>query len=61
MSEEGTCPTCGRLIAESTPESGDDDRVQPRAPWHFKLLMVALVIYLAYRFVQGVQWAMAHH
>ena len=24
-------------------------------------LMVALVIYLGYRFVQGVQWVMTHH
>ena len=39
---------------------GEDDG-QPRAPWHFKLLMVALVIYLGYRFVQGVQWVMTHH
>jgi hypothetical protein len=28
----------------------------PKAPWHFKLLLVALVIYLSYRAYQGVWW-----
>lgn len=35
---------------------GDDG---PHAPWHFKLLLVGLVIYLSWRGVQGVEW-LAH-
>lgn len=45
MGEGGECPTCGRVI--STP---------PRAPWHFKLLMVAVALYLGFRAFQGIEW-----
>jgi hypothetical protein len=45
MGADGSCPTCGRVIASA-----------PRAPWHFKLLMVALVAYLGFRAFQGVEW-----
>ncbi len=36
------------------------EEAEAKAPWHFKLLMVALVLYLGYRLVQGVVWA-GHH
>ena len=45
MGEDGSCPTCGRVIGAA-----------PRAPWHFKLLMVALVAYLGFRAYQGLAW-----
>lgn len=61
----GECPSCGRVVAFA----GDDHAGaagghgahgegsdEPRAPWHFKLLVVATVLYLAYRGVQGVAW-----
>jgi uncharacterized paraquat-inducible protein A len=48
LERDGTCPSCGRPIAVAEPE--------PKAPWHFKLLIVAVVVYLAYRLVQGVEW-----
>ena len=47
MGADGTCPTCKRVIAEP-----------PSAPWHFKLLLVALVAYLAFRGYQGVEWVL---
>jgi hypothetical protein len=64
MKPDGTCPTCGRaLAAPDAPVS--DERPPPidpkdldlkelagddaKAPWHFKLLVVALVGYLAWR------------
>jgi len=31
-----------------------------KAPWHFKLLLSVLVVYLGWRGVQGVEWV-AHH
>ena len=53
---DGTCPTL-------RPPLGDPAEV-PRepagAPWHFKLLVAATVIYLGWRFVQGLSWV-AHH
>ena len=45
MRSDGSCPTCGRVIAP--PQS---------APWHFRLLMVAVVLYLGWRLVQGIEW-----
>ena len=54
--EEGHCPSCGNAL--QVPESSETDH--PNAPWHFKLLLVALVLYLSYRGVQGVVWV-AHH
>jgi hypothetical protein len=47
MPPDGTCPTCGELIGEP-PDS--------KVPWHFWLLIGALVIYLGYRMVQGFEW-----
>ena len=52
MQPGGACPTCGAVIAEV--------KAHPRAPWHFVLLVVGVVIYLGYRAVQGVVW-LAHH
>lgn len=40
------------------PEASEPDH--PRAPWHFKLLLVALVLYLGYRAIQGVVWVVHH-
>jgi len=55
LTSTGACPTCGRVIAE--PKAARDDVA---VPWHFKLLLVALTIYLLYRAWQGVAW-LAHH
>jgi hypothetical protein len=45
MGEGGECPTCGKQLAEP-----------PRAPWHFKVLLAASVIYIGWRIVQGIGW-----
>ncbi|TPW14184.1 MAG: Uncharacterized protein FD127_1569 [Acidimicrobiaceae bacterium] len=67
MNDDGTCPTCGRTVEAPKVQStitaknldlkrlavGDDgDPADAAAPWHFKLLMVLLVVYLGWRFVQ---------
>jgi PHP family Zn ribbon phosphoesterase len=52
MRPDGTCPTCGSDVETPThraTEAADDDE---RAPWHFKLLVVMTVVYLAWRFFQ---------
>ena len=59
MGEGGTCPSCGRTI-------GAGDRIDPKkmnvralaagddvkAPWHFKVLIALVVLYLTWRVVQ---------
>ncbi len=50
MNDDGTCPTCGEQMLEPHEHADgsaiDDDE---KAPWHFKLMIVALVIYLGWR------------
>lgn len=44
LDPDGSCPSCGRAVAEH-----EDD---PKAPWHFKLLVAMAVAYLAWRAVE---------
>jgi hypothetical protein len=46
LGEGGACPGCGREL----------DTTPLHTPWHFKLLVFSLVIYLGYRAFQGVAW-----
>ena len=50
LRDDGACPTCGRIVAEP------GTAAVPKAPWHFKLLVVAVVLYLGWRAWQGVDW-----
>jgi hypothetical protein len=67
MDDDGACPTCHRVLEQPKPAStitarnldlkklaagADGDVADERAPWHFKLLMVMLVVYLGWRIVQ---------
>jgi hypothetical protein len=45
LKEAGECPDCGTIIGRP-----------PRAPWHFRLLVVATVVYLGWRAWQGIAW-----
>jgi hypothetical protein len=51
--EDGTCPTC-----ESTVDASDANNLtaDSKVPWHFWLVVVALVGYLGWRLVDGVIW-----
>ena len=49
VNDDGTCPRCGADL-ETPPTAEDADGDDEMAPWHFKLMIVALVIYLVYRF-----------
>ncbi len=51
MNDDGTCPSCHRVIEEPTP-AGEGDGEDEKAPWHFKLMVAALVVYLGWRFVE---------
>lgn len=65
LSAEGACPTCGRDLAADGAEDGAPQEKLRRfsdepAPWHFKVLVGALSVYLGYRLLQGIFWA-SHH
>ena len=67
MGDDGSCPSCGRRIEAPHPPprvtaqnldlrklaAGEDaaDGEDVSAPWHFKVLMVLLVLYLGWRLV----------
>ena len=69
MTAEGRCPTCGRAVeagrahppglpsdqAAKADEAPGEEELGP-IPLHVKVLGVALVVYLGYRFFQGVEW-----
>lgn len=58
LDEDGGCPSCGTVIAEPR-EAPAEEAPRPALkdiPWHFWLLLVALVVYLGWRFVEGVAW-----
>lgn len=39
------------------PDGGDpDDEEMPPVPWHLKALAGGLLVYLGYRFMQGLEW-----
>lgn len=49
LNADGTCPACGRQVADPAAAASN---APEKAPWHFKLLVVAVVVYLGWRFVQ---------
>ena len=65
MNADGSCPTCGRTLERTQAEpitaknidlkklaAGEDgDEHIAKAPWHFKLLLVLLVLYLTWRVI----------
>jgi hypothetical protein len=52
------CPRCGTVL--ELEEATDDEDTHPRAPWHFKVLVVGTVVYLGYRLYQGIGWLIHH-
>lgn len=60
VNEDGSCPKCGYTIevARQIPVRGghrirdlSEEVTAEKAPWHFKLLVSALIIYLGWRVV----------
>ena len=57
LTVEGHCATC-----ESDVDSSDiveQEKSSTKAPWHFKLMVFALVVYLGWRLIEGVLWIVA--
>ena len=65
LTASGDCPSCGRSLAaqavatEHRPEKLRKFNDEP-APWHFKVVVVCVSVYLGFRLFQGIFWA-AHH
>jgi hypothetical protein len=60
MESNGACPQCKTVLATrgalrmearslGVPAPGEAEGEAPKAPWHFKVAIVALVIYLGWR------------
>ena len=66
LNNDGTCPQ-GHQAAPIPPPNAragavDDPAAEAAAdsksaPWHFWLMVIALTIYLGWRLVQGIMWA----
>ena len=52
MNADGTCPTCGRGGRGAPLACRASAEIDETTPWHFKLLVVTLVVYLGWRFCQ---------
>lgn len=50
LNPDGTCPSCGRPVGE-VEQRASEEAVDESTPWHFKLLVVMLVLYLGWRIV----------
>jgi hypothetical protein len=53
------CPRCSEILGEDARDDADEDG-PPKAPWHFKVLLIATVIYLIYRLIWFIFW-LSHH
>lgn len=49
---DGTCPTCHNEVDHSDKITETETPV----PWHFWIVLVALVAYLGWRLIQGIAW-----
>jgi hypothetical protein len=54
---DGSCPQCGRPVDQQGPSTLSGKQLRQmagedaKAPWHFKLLVVLAILYLAWRVV----------
>lgn len=60
MRPDGTCPNCGSPVAGPGGNEHGRPAVATRPPWHFWVLVAAVVVYLGWRLVQGLAWVVEH-
>ena len=55
---DATCPKCGQIVERGLIPgmTRPADEPAPAVPWHLKLLLLALVVYLTFRAFQIVDW-----
>ena len=69
LNTDGSCPTCGRPVGEVEQRTeqvvaepvvaepvGEQLVADEATPWHFKLLIGAVVVYLTWRAIQMISW-----
>lgn len=56
VNADGTCPVCGRAVDAGGAKVATDEEERPPLPWHLKVLLMALAVYLGYRAWQGIEW-----
>jgi hypothetical protein len=56
------CPRCSARLDDEMSDDTEDDGEEgaPKPPWHFKVLLIATVIYLIYRLIWFIFW-ISHH
>ncbi|MFN3215517.1 MAG: hypothetical protein ACE367_03375 [Acidimicrobiales bacterium] len=55
--DRSTQPHAGAASADSTDgDEYDEDELVAKVPWHFWVGVVAMVVYLGWRFLQGIIW-----
>ena len=54
MNDDGSCPRCGADLDEPAVAAAhaQEKVADEKTPWHFKLMIAALVGYLGWRFVE---------
>jgi hypothetical protein len=59
VNPDGTCPSCGRPVepAAGSTDSPADENETFKAPWHFWVMIASAVVYLGWRFIEGIVWA----
>ena len=55
LETDGRCPTCGRGVGEIE-HRAEEVVADEGTPWHFKLLVGAVAVYLTWRAVQMISW-----
>ncbi len=50
----GTCPTCGHTV--DTADRIQAETINEAVPWHFWIVVAAVVAYLGWRLIEGVGW-----
>ena len=55
---DATCPKCGQIVERGLIPgmTRPADEPAPAVPWHLKLLLLALVLYLTFRAFQIIDW-----
>lgn len=54
LKTDGHCATCDSAV--DVADLKEANQAPVKAPWHFWLMVIALVLYLGWRVVEGVIW-----